>query len=237
MEPILQPLDVPTLKEACIRRLEGLILSGALEIGQRLPPERELAATLGVSRPVVHHALVDLQAKGLVNIVPRKGVYVADYHTHGSCALLSSLLSYSEGELAPSLMESMSQMRLLMETETARLAALHRTGEQMAAFETLLAQEGGVDREDVEALVALDFDFHRLVALASGNVMYTLIINSFEPVYKNLTRSFFTRHRGDGVLEVVFDYHERLVAALRDGESETAGTVMEKLLRHGARYL
>ena len=82
----MEPLQVPSLKDACIAKLEELILSGELQIGERLPAERKLADSLAVSRPVVHQAIVDLAAKGLVEIVPRKGVFVSDYRTTGSCA-------------------------------------------------------------------------------------------------------------------------------------------------------
>ena len=60
----LKPLHVDSLKEACVKRLEELILSGELKVGVRLPSERDFAASLGVSRPVLHEALVDLSAKG-----------------------------------------------------------------------------------------------------------------------------------------------------------------------------
>ena len=91
----MEPLHVPSLKEACVQRLEGLILSGEWQMGMRLPSERDLAAEMNISRPVLHEALVDLEAKGLVSIAARRGVFVSDYRTSGSCALLSSLFSYT----------------------------------------------------------------------------------------------------------------------------------------------
>lgn len=233
----LDPLNVPSLKEACIRRLEGLILSGALRIGERLPSERALAAQLGVSRPVLHQVIVELAAKGLVEIAPRRGVFVNDFRTQGSCALLSTLLTYREGELAPELQESLIAMRRLMETETARLAALHRTPEQLAELQRLLAEEAACDRNDVETLVALDFALHLQVALASGNLMYPLVLNSIKGVYTNLTGKFFAHYCGTSVIEEVFAFHRRLVAAIAAGESETASAVMVEMLEHGAAQL
>ena len=60
MLELLKPVKTESLKEACSGRLEDLILSGRLPIGQKLPSERELALQLCVSRPVAHEALVDL---------------------------------------------------------------------------------------------------------------------------------------------------------------------------------
>jgi DNA-binding GntR family transcriptional regulator len=101
MPPTIEPLNHQSLKEACIRRLEALILSGQFKIGERLPAERDLAAALNISRPALHEALLDLANKGLVEIVPRRGVYVSDFRVTGSLALLSSLFTYHEGVKQP----------------------------------------------------------------------------------------------------------------------------------------
>ena len=235
----LEPLHVPSLKEACIAKLEALILAGEFKIGEKLPSERNLAKRFGISRPVVHEAVVDLAAKGLVEISPRRGVFVRDYHTTGSCALLTTLLSYQEGDLDEPFFRSLLEMRLLMETETARLAALQRTDEHLRQFEALLAREreaesGGLD---ARALSELDFGFHQLVALSADNLMYVLIINSFKPVYTNITRKFFVTHHGDSVMGETFAYHRRLVAAIAAGDSAAADETMSEMLRHGAANL
>ena len=87
MIEILQPLRTASLKEAFIERLEELILSGEVSIGEKLPSERALAEKLGVSRPVVHEGLVELAARGLVTLKPRVGAEVNDYRRQGSLAL------------------------------------------------------------------------------------------------------------------------------------------------------
>jgi GntR family transcriptional repressor for pyruvate dehydrogenase complex len=186
---------------------------------------------------VVHQAIVDLAAKGLVEVVPRKGVFVNDFRATGSCALLTTLLSYREGELDEPFLHSLVDMRLLMETETARLAALYRTEEQVQQFQHILARETRTDRNDARGLADLDFDFHQLVAQASDNLMYLLIINSFEPVYTNITRRFFGKFPSDGVLDQVFAYHRRLVAAIAAGDGDAATAIMAEMLHHGAANL
>src|SRR5208283_1455092 len=129
MKDILTPLHSDSLVEVFISRFEDLILTGKIAIGQRLPAERELALQLGVSRPVVHEGLVDLAAKGLVTMKPRVGTFVNDYRKEGSLSILNSIINYQQGGLDENLMESLLQTRLLVETETTRLAASHRTDE------------------------------------------------------------------------------------------------------------
>jgi GntR family negative regulator for fad regulon and positive regulator of fabA len=232
----VEPIRVQSLKEALISRLEGLILSGELKIGERLPSERDFAARLNVSRPVLHEALVDLAAKGLVEIVSRRGVFISDFRTRGSVAMLSSLLSYHNGALAPEMAQSLMDMRLVVEAETARLAALNRVADHLAQFDALLAREASADMSDPLALTELDFSFHLLVAIASGNLVYPLIINSFKPVYTHLTGEFF-KQVNPAVIGEVFGFHRSLAAAMRAMDSTTAVSVMQAMLKHGEQHL
>jgi len=117
MNSTIEPIQVQSLKEACVARLEKMVLSGELKIGERLPSERDFASRLNVSRPVLHQALVDLEAKGLVQIIPRRGVFISDYRRDGSLAMLSSLLSYHNGQLAPDFGQSMLDMRMLWKSK------------------------------------------------------------------------------------------------------------------------
>jgi DNA-binding FadR family transcriptional regulator len=237
MTPTIQPLNHLSLKALCVRRLEGLILSGQLRIGERLPAERYLAARLEISRPVLHEALVDLAAKGLVRIVPRRGVFVSDYRTTGSPALLESLLALREGSLDPAFTQSLLDMRLLVETETARLAAVNRTPENIQRLAEILRAETAASTEDSAALTDLDFAFHLEIALASANQVYPLILNSFKGVYTHLTGTFFRRLAGSPVVAEVHAFHHQLLEAVERRDSAAAAAVMTEMLRHGERYL
>jgi GntR family transcriptional regulator, transcriptional repressor for pyruvate dehydrogenase complex len=237
MNSPVQPLRVPSLKEACVQRLEELILSGELKAGEKLSSERDLALQLGISRPVLHEALVDLAAKGLVTIEPRRGVYINDFRTNGSVAILSTLLVYHQGRLDPALVQSLMDMRQLVETETARLAAVHRTAEHLRQFQELLSLEAKVDPTDAAGLTDLDFSFHLHVALASGNLVYPLIINSFKNVYTSLTGAFFQHFAGSERLSEVLAYHRKLVTAIQKQDENAAGEVMQEMLAHGKQQL
>jgi GntR family transcriptional repressor for pyruvate dehydrogenase complex len=231
------PIKVPSLRQACIERLENLILSGELEIGERLPPERDLAAQLEISRPVLHEALVELAARGLVRILPRRGVVINDFRRAGSVAILSSLLSYQNGRLSLEMLVSMLQMRILLEVETARLAALHRSAAQLKELEDIVAAEKESISVQPEQLTDLDFQFHLQVAVASGNLIYPLIINSFKSIYTNLTGQFFNLYSETEVIQEVFTFHKDLVWEIRERNAENASQVMRKMLLHGQKYL
>jgi fatty acid metabolism transcriptional regulator FadR len=234
MQELLKPIKSESLKDICVGRFEELILSGKLPIGQKLPSERELAMQLGVSRPVVHDGLVDLAAKGLVSMKPRVGTVVNDYRKEGSLALLTSLVNYNQGRLDPNLLQSLLAMRKLFESETARLAALNRRQEHLQAFDNILQVETQVDENDVDHISELDFEFHHLIAMATDNVIYPLLLNSFKRVYVNLAGQFFSN---PVVISEVFQFHQEVVIAIQKKDEKQAMDVMKRMLAHGELHL
>jgi len=234
MNLALEPLKNESLSERFALRFEELILSGALGIGERLPSERELALQLGVSRPVVHEGLVDLAHKGLIVLKPRVGAVVNDYRKEGSLALLGSLVLYGQGRLEPRLMDDMMAMRRLIELETSRLAAKEATQEQVAGLCELVLREKIAAHKNSSALAALDFKFHHGIALASGNRIYPLLLNSFKAVYLNLSGLFYTNPE---IPAAVHPLHQELCLALDRHKETQAVRIMDRILTHGEQTL
>ena len=234
MKELLKPLKAESLKEVFTSRFEDLILTGKLEIGQKLPPERELAFQLGVSRPVVHEGLVDLASKGLITMRPRVGAVVNDYRKEGSLAILTSLINYQRGTLDQALLDSLLQTRVLIEIETTRLASIHRREEHLKAFHKILLQEGNLSPENIDKITTVDFEFHHLIGMASGSLIYPLLINSFKPVYMNFTSLFFA---DPAMVPVTFAFHKKLFAAISDKDQNRSVAIMREILDHGEDHL
>ncbi len=233
----VEPIEVQSLKEIVVQKLEGWILSGELEVGEKLPSERILAKKMKISRPVLHEALVDLAAKGLVQIEARRGVYINDYRIHGSCALLSSLLYFQQDQLDPKFQSSLIEMRMLIETETAGLAARYHQQHHLEALNQILDDEAKLSNLPIEDLVELDFNFHLQISLASENQMYPLILNSFKSVYTYLTGKFFKEYYQTPVINQVYTFHQNLVKVIRLRDIQGARNVMQSMLEHGERFL
>ena len=89
----------PTIKELFIERIEGMILSGVLKPGDRLPSERELAEQMKISKTIVHIGLEDLARMGFLEVTPRRGTVVADYRKHPTPQSLSALVGYGSIEI------------------------------------------------------------------------------------------------------------------------------------------
>lgn len=232
------PIAPRSLKDEFIERFEALILSGKFSPGERVPSERDLGALFGISRPVVHEGLRTLESRGLVTIESRKGVRVNDYRREGSIEMLLSILNYAGGKLSPSLLDGVLEMRLLFEVETARLAARRRSDDHLASLRESLVRERAILATAREAtardIAALDFEFHISIAIASGNEIYPLLMNSFRRIYRDILESFYADH---GVVAPIFAFHERIVDAIAAGDEDGARRAMLELLSYSEANL
>ncbi len=228
------PISTRSLKDAFMERFESLILSGKFSPGERVPSERELGALFGVSRPVVHEGLRTLESRGLVTIESRRGVRINDYRREGSIEMLLSILNYTGGKLSVPLFDGILEMRRLFEVETARLAAKRRTTSQLADLRVVLAREKTGMTVSAKEIAAIDYDFHLSIAIASGNAIYPLLMNSFRRIYSNILESFFS---DASVIEPVFVFHGSLVEAIGACDETLAGNLMVDLLGFSERNL
>ena len=106
-----EKLISPSLKELFISNIEAKILSGELPVGQQLPPERQLAQSMGVSRAVVNSGIVELENRGFLDVRPRVGTFVADYRRAGTMETLKSIMTYNRGRLRNEEIRSILEVR------------------------------------------------------------------------------------------------------------------------------
>jgi GntR family transcriptional regulator, transcriptional repressor for pyruvate dehydrogenase complex len=233
-------LQVKSLKAAAVEELERLIISGKLSMGSAMPPERELAARLGVSRPVVHEAMVELASKGFVRVEPRRGAFVNDFYRHGTLAILETIVVHNGGEFPPEALADVLAFRKLIELEAARLAASRRGEGFLDALRNLVATEASAPKDDLDTICELDFEFHLIVAEASGSLVFPLLVNSFRPLYLSLGRRFYEAiesGRGAAAFGEVLDFHLRVADRIAEGAEEGAVLAMREMLEHGERAL
>ena len=88
-----------SLTDLFVQQIENMILSGELEVGEQLPPARELSIQMGVSRPVISAGLIELEKLGFVEIIPRKGAFVCDYRRKGTVETLVAIMRYNGGAM------------------------------------------------------------------------------------------------------------------------------------------
>ena len=231
-ETTFRPVRTDSAKEEIIAQLETRILQGEIPPGHRLPPERELASALGVSRPLVHDALGSLAERGLVLIRPRHGVVVNDFRISGTLNLLVSLINRNDHLSSRELIGDLESFRLNMEKEMIRLACRNRKKEDLNELEKLLEEERQLPSgADSVKLADLDFRFHLRLALAGGNAIYALLMNTLKPVHMDILGRFF---QTPGVAAQVHRIHGMMVESLRNRDEETASLLIEKNDSYGS---
>lgn len=112
-----------------------MILSGKLEIGAKLPPERELAESMQVSRAVVNSGLDEMEKKGFLVVKPRIGTFVADYRKYGTADTLVSIMQYNGGMLRDKEVRSILEVRIMFMNLAATLAIDNADDASIAGLE------------------------------------------------------------------------------------------------------
>lgn len=163
-----EPVAVTRLYRMISRQIADKIQAGEFPLGSRLPAERELAASLRVSRTTVREALIALELDGYVEIRIGAGVFVTDRRPSRAGSRLQHGQA-PKGGPEPARAEDMTPfelivVHLLVEPESAALAAKRATPEQLRAIEAATLGLGAS-----QSPVEQNRDFHLAIARASGN--------------------------------------------------------------------
>lgn len=209
-------LSAPTLKELFVREFEAMILSGRLPVGTQLPPERDLAASMQVSRAVVHTGLTELERKGFVVVRPRKGTFVADYRRDGTIETFFSIVSYNGGNLRHEEVRSILELRIALDTLAVTLCASRITDEELARLRDSTERIGSA--KDYDEAVKHAFEFQHQLALFSGNALLPVIFTSF----KSITRTLWLRFCALYGISALYENTDALCAKLEQRDFEGA---------------
>ena len=208
-----------TTAEEVVARLRDMIHSGELALGDRLPPERDLAKLLGVSRPTLRAGIRSLTAVGILQSKQGAGTFVAEAEASptldgGALRLMSALHGFTSDE--------MFEARLALEMSIAALAAERASSEDMAK----LAEEVAgmyASLEKPEQYLVHDMQFHQSVAAASGNRILTALMNMVATILFDY-RSKTVKRAID--LKDSAEQHHNIYRAIREHDPEAARQAM-----------
>ncbi|MEE1299320.1 MAG: GntR family transcriptional regulator, partial [Acutalibacteraceae bacterium] len=198
-------IETPTVRQMFMERIAGMIVSGELKPGDKLPSEREMAAQAKISKSAVHFAMVELERMGFVKTILRQGTYVQDFTLHGTAETLNLLTSTKNFHYTPENVRDIIDMRYAIESAALERLADNLTDEAIAAFRAdiemskrimeagLPGNDGAVDNTgadfagkdkypnlDVPKLARSFFHFHHNLCVYSGNFVLPLIFNTFK---------------------------------------------------------
>lgn len=200
-------IEAPSLKELFVKELEAMILSGKLQVGDKLPSERDLAEQMGVSRTIVNMGLSEIAAKGFIEIRPRVGIYVSDYRRNGSMATLVSIMSYNSGMMKRDEVRSLIEMRIITEEFILKTIIPRITTEELDTLQTLL---DNMKKASSPAEVAEScFQFHHELCIISQNTFLPLFYGSSKGPITALWIRYCQLHGKDLLIyntETLFSY-------------------------------
>lgn len=195
------------------------IEAGDFNPGSRLPTEQQLAESLGVSRNVVREAVAQLRADGIVEARQGLGAFVMAPEQRNAIRIDKDALESADN------MRHLFELRRILETESASLAASRRSRKQLAAIKTALDRMSGEERWE-EGSIEADLAFHREIARATGNgYIHTFISFVCEQIRRSIHYARLTNPLHD-LVEVNVGEHVRIYEALAAGDPDAAGAAM-----------
>lgn len=205
--------------QTVLQRIQAMLRSGELAPGQPLPSQRQLAEDLQVSRASLREALSVLGTLGLIRIEQGRGTFVVT-PADGGDAEASGAWRYG----ARYWPEEVYQFRLIAEPGAAALAARHVTGEQLDQLQQNLRTFRAAAREaDLVFTAQLDFEFHKLIAVCSGNRLLADLHQTYHQLMLESQRLPLARR--SRLWEPVAE-HERILKALSMHDPEGAAYYM-----------
>jgi GntR family transcriptional regulator, transcriptional repressor for pyruvate dehydrogenase complex len=210
----LRPVSRPRLYEQVAQQILAWVRDNGLEVGDRLPPERDLAVRLGVSRATVSQALVAMEVVGVIHVRHGDGAVLVD--SSGSSKVVEALRRHAQQ--LPDIIEA----REALESKLAALAAERRTEEDLARIDAALADMKR-DIEDGGRGVEGDEAFHAAVTTAGHSALLQQLMNEISDLIKETRIESLSQ---PGRPQESLGGHRAIAAAIRDQNPDAAAAAM-----------
>ncbi|MGD0210151.1 MAG: FadR/GntR family transcriptional regulator [Desulfomonilia bacterium] len=196
------------------------IIKKEMKVGQRLPTERNLALTFQVNRSTVREALKKLESLDVIEIRHGDGVYVKNYLESPNLELVNALF-YLDDTLDTDILMTLLEVRLILVPEMAAIAARNRTEDHIKALDEIVFHSR-------EAPVMIrDMKVHHIIALASGNILYLILLNFFNGFFVDFGHLYFDNPKNAKRSK---QFHREIFEAIRKGDTEQSRKVMRDVL-------
>lgn len=202
------------LTDEAIDKIKGMITSGELGPGDRLPKEADLAERLGLSRNSLREAVKALSMIRVLDVRQGDGTYVTSLAPDLLLDALSFVVDFHRDDTVLQFLE----VRRILEPAATALATERMSAEDITKLQAVLDQLG--DNPTIEALVANDLEFHRQIAAGSGNAVLCSLIDGLSGptararIWRGLTQ--------EGAAERTREQHQEIVDAIAARQPDLA---------------
>jgi GntR family transcriptional regulator, transcriptional repressor for pyruvate dehydrogenase complex len=218
----MAPIDRAGITELVVERIKELLERGELKAGSRLPPERELADMLNISRPSLRTALKALSVMGIIRAKPGAGTYIADEIPEVFTEPMRFMTLIHNTSI-----EELFEARRIIEAGLAELAAERATEENIVALnKEIEAMQLAVGNP--EAFLKHDIRFHQVMAQAANNKLMSGIMDTLGQLLYHIRRQTIS-HSSD--FNEALEWHQKIVAAMQKHDAKCAKDMLSGHLR------
>lgn len=210
------------------RRLLDYLLSGSLELGQKIPSERQLAQALEVGRSAVREAIKSLSLLGLLDVRQGDGTYLS----RSSSDLLPRVIEWGMLLEQPYLSD-LVEARERIEPIVAELAAERRSEEDVETLRALV-EEMAAATDDVDRYVDADTAFHLMLAKAAGNAVFQNQLSGIRELLRTWAKNVL---EAAGETESSLAVHRPILEAVERGDAAAARLAMTAHMERAGKRL
>jgi GntR family transcriptional repressor for pyruvate dehydrogenase complex len=218
----MTPIDRAGITELVVQRIKELLAQGELKAGSRLPPERELADMLNISRPSLRTALKALSVMGIIRAKPGAGTYIAESlpEVFTEPMHFMTLINHTSAE-------ELFEARRIIEAGLAELAAERASSEDIQA---LVKEIDGMRAtiDDPENFLKHDVRFHQVMARAANNKLMSGVMDTVAQLLFHIRRQSVAQASD---LDEAIDWHQKITEAIRKHEPRRAKDMLSGHLR------
>lgn len=209
----MTPIDRAGITELVVQRIKELLERGELKAGSRLPPERELADMLSISRPSLRTALKALSVMGIIRAKPGAGTYIAEEIPEVFTEPMQFMTLIHNTSV-----EELFETRRIIEAGLAELAAERATPEDIAAMnreiDGMRATKG-----DPENFLKHDVRFHQAIARAANNKLMSGVMDTIAHLLYAIRRQTIAQASD---FDEAVEWHQKIVAAMQKHDGKRA---------------
>lgn len=206
-------ISTKKVSDSVVEHIEEMIESGRFEAGEKLPSVRELCEMFGVGRSAVRDAITTLKGKGTVYVKQGEGTYICEF---------DSAKLFTNPMLLPSTRDisELFQVRKILETGIAEMAALNRSEEDLEQIDAILSNQSNNGWES-------DFHLHTAIAKATGNEIIIQLIQFISTTMKKAMIDFHTYiQKNQDTVDAIGKQHERIYESIKLADPKTAKQMM-----------
>ena len=212
------------LYESVIEQIMNLIKNNKLKPGDKLPPERELAEKLSISRGSLREAFRVLESRGLIKSKPGGGRYIREIRKNGHNSTENIISSLEKSSILELL-----EAREMFEVKIAKIAAQKATPEDIELIEEALNKINEEEELKYGKETESDTEFHLAIASASHNFVFVNIIKLHLDLLKETREKTW---KIPGRREEQQEEHQTIFQAIKEHDSKKAGEAILKHLRN-----